>query len=394
VTASRRPSTGIVADVRGALALRTWALAALAGRADAACPDASSAAWSLFLEGERCGLPLVRLLESGRGLTGISRERIGQLRMRAEAERARIKSAQRHLRALAVIGHRHGWPVVVFKAAAAALDPIRAVDMEDVDVLVHPDHVHAVAAELKRAGYSDAGGGASARHISGMSDGDLLKIDVHFTLDFDGGRLDRSVWNGTRPCSEHAGLWTLAPADHVQLMLSHVVVEHPNRRSNIRELLLLASQLADSPETLCDVEQRIASHPERDALVAVLREAGALHRGEPVSHASHRDAAATYAVRHLLHRYELPTVLMQWSYRTSFAILLGSAARRGFWQRLLVRQGRSQHKWLARLEDRYPLPGMAVRLAGRLAGALASLVVALPVSVLAILARRHAMSEH
>ncbi len=378
---------GVTADVQGAVALRAWALTVLGRHGDTECPEVSPAAWDLFLEGERCALPLLRVLEGGSGLSAVPGRHRDRFRKRVEGELARVESARRHLEVLAAIGHGGGWPVVVFKGAATALDLAEAVDMEDVDVLVCPNHVPALVGELTRVGYVDAGRGASARHIAALGNGDLLKIDLHFTLDIAGGGLDPRVWSGIRPCRDREGLWTLAPPDHVWLMLTHVVVEHPNRRSNIRELLLLQSQLGGDTGVWRAVERRIVSHPHRAALAAVLREVDALNRGDPPTRASHGHAAATYTVRRLLGRWTLPTTLMQWCYQMSFALLLGGAARRGIWQRLFVRGGRSQHQRLASFEDHYPVAGVVLRLAGRFTAVLASLVVALPVSALTVVIR-------
>jgi hypothetical protein len=386
VTARGSQRSGIIADVVGAVRLRDWALARLAGR-DARCPDVSTAAWDLFLEGERCALPLQRCLARGDS-AAVPPGRVDAFLRRVEVERARVEAACRHLLTFAAIANRRQWPIVVLKGAAAALTPDSAVDMEDVDVLLHPDHVHAFREALADAAYRDAGTGASARHLSGLTNGDLLKIDVHFALDAEGAALDAHLWDRLRPVPGAEGLWTLAPADRVWLTLIHVTVEHPNRRSSARELLLLASELANVEEGGRALARRVAEHPDGVVLQRVLDEARALNRGAPGSGVLRADAAATYTVRRMLRGARLPQVLLQWSYQTAFAVLLGRAARRGIWQRLLTRKGRSQMRWLAAFEDRHAAIGATLRLGGRAASALASLIVALPVSLVSVLARR------
>jgi hypothetical protein len=307
---------------------------------------------------------------------------------RVEVERARVAAACRHLLTFAAIANRHRWPIVVLKGAAAALNPDTAVDMEDVDVLLHPDHVHAFGEALADAAYRDAGTGASARHLSGLTNGDLLTIDVHFALDADGTAPDAHLWDRLRPVPGVAGLWTLAPDERVWLTLLHVAVEHPNRRSNARELLLLASELTNAEVEGRALARRVAEHPDRVVLERVLEEARALKRGAPGCTGLRADAAATYTVHRMLRGARLPRVLLQWSYWTAFAMLLGRAARRGIWQRMQTRKGRSQMRWLAAFEDRHAAIGATLRLAGRAAAVLGSLVVALPVSLVSVPVRR------
>ncbi len=387
MTARGSPHSGIVADVVGAVRLRDWALARLAGR-NARCPDVSTAAWDLFLEGERCALPLQRRLEREDAAAGVPPGHVDVFLRRVEVERARVAAACRHLLTFAAIANRQRWPIVVLKGGAVALTPDRAVDMEDVDVLLHPDHVHAFGEALADAAYRDAGTGASARHHSGLTNGDLLTIDVHFALDAEGAAPDAHLWDRLRPVPGVEGLWTLAPDDRVWLTLIHVAVEHPNRRSSVRELLLLASELANAEVGGRALARRVAEHPDRVVLQRVLDEARALNGGAPGSAALRTDAAATYTVRRMLRGARLPQVLLRWSYQTAFAMLLGRAARRGIWQRLLTRKGRSQMRWLASLEDRHAAIGATLRLGGRGVAALASLVVALPVSLVSVPVRR------
>jgi hypothetical protein len=386
MTAHGSRRSGAIADVVGAVRLRDWALARLGGR-DARCPDVSSAAWDLFLEGERCALPLQRCLEYGDAVQ-VPPGHVDVYLRRVDVERARVEAACRHLLTFAAIATRHRWPVVVLKGAAVSLTPDSAVDMEDVDVLLHPDHVDAFREALADAAYQDAGKGASARHISGLTNGDLLNIEVHFALDAEGTALDANLWDRIRRIPGVEGLWTLAPIDRVWLTLIHIAVEHPNRRSNVRELLLLGSELANAETGDRALERRVAEHPDQIVLQRVLDEARALSTGVSGSAALREDAAATYAVRRMLRGAHLPQVLLRWSYQTAFAMLLGRAARRGMRQRLLTRKGRSQTRWLAALEDRHATVGATLRLGGRLASALASLIVALPVSLVSVVARR------
>jgi hypothetical protein len=318
-------------------------------------------------------------------------ERRDVLNRRADYERTRVEAAQRHLRILATIGRLHGWPIVVLKGASAALNEEYAVDMEDVDVLVHPDGLEALQRELRRVGYRRAGTGGSARHVEAVANDDLLAIEVHFTLDLGGTRLDRRVWDGIRPMPNVEGLWILDPADHLWLMLEHIVEEHPNRRSNVRELLLLASLLGAVPAVASDIERRIDTHPSRPEFDAVLGAACALHRGRSGSSVLDREAVATLAVRRLLRRHRLPQLLVNWSYQIAFAALLGKAARGGFWRRLIARRGRSRYRWLGMVEHVHPALGMTVRLLGRGVGVLASMPIALPVAALAIMVRRQAL---
>lgn len=372
--------SGVEEDVRGALRLRRWAVDALGGTVRPS-PDASIGAWGLFLEGERCSLPLHRAITRfGELDVVVPINRREQFDARLTLERARVEAARRHLEQIAAIAREHAFKVVVLKAGAAAHTPHASVDMEDLDVLVPPESLAVFVRALDGAGYRPVSTGASARHLASRTNGDLLKIDVHYSLDMIAGRtLGPEVW-GRCERNPASGLWVLGPRDHLDLMIRHVVLEHPNRRSNLRELCLLVSMCGGALEERLRVPNASLAGQARADALDLLRAAVVVAEGSTANRLIEPTAGRVYAVRRLLAARSVPPRLEHWLYTAVFALVLGETGRRSMLERLLAR-GRSQHAWLARIQDRFGIVGSAAGYTMRFGLAALSLVAAVPAAL-------------
>ena len=142
-------SGGSARAAAGALALRGWALAVLAGRAGAP-PGVTADAWSLFLACERCALPLSAALSR----SGVSVEGAGAEALRAQATREtqRVLLARGQLRKIGALLEARGWTAALLKGGAAVAGP-EPVDLADLDLLVPSAISEAVAAALDQAGH-------------------------------------------------------------------------------------------------------------------------------------------------------------------------------------------------------------------------------------------------
>ncbi|HYR11858.1 MAG TPA: nucleotidyltransferase family protein, partial [Longimicrobium sp.] len=274
---------------RAALSLRPWALGVLAaggpgegdGAAGAPPPDAPDEAWTVFLRVERCALPLrARVLARG---TELPPAAAAALARRAEVELRRALSARAQLVTLSRILSPRGASALVLKGGVTVLgaDPL---DVLDVDVLVRPDQAREVAAALEQVGGhrphgADAAPGTPGTfHLSGRAAPDAIQVEVHYALPY-AGEVD--PWAGAVPAGL-PGILRLAPAAHLWHVLVHGVVHHPERRSTLREMLLLAAAVAAcGADDLAGVEARAAAHPDAPLLLHALQAARALSLGRP-----------------------------------------------------------------------------------------------------------------
>ncbi|HEX6040103.1 nucleotidyltransferase family protein [Longimicrobium sp.] len=264
--------------------MRDWALAVFAGGADPA-PAAPREAWRVFLAVERCALPLRARVLARRAR--LSSDAAAVLEARANAELVRALSARARLITLGRMVSRLGTGAVALKGGAAALgtDPL---DVQDVDVLVRPEHAEAVAAGLeagagaRRLGAEAAPGTAGTFHLAPRGADDAVPVEVHYALPFVG---DADPWAEAVPAGP-PGILRLAPALHLWHVLVHGAVHHPERRGSLRELLMTAGAVAacDAGE-LAEVRARAAAHPDAPPLLRTLDVAESLARGVPAADA-------------------------------------------------------------------------------------------------------------
>ena len=319
-----------VRDVADALLLRRWALKFLAGREATPPAGCSETGYNLFLEAERCAVPLLRHVGS-LSSTAFPEDVSIRLTRRAGVEQERIESARDQLATIREIAREHGGRVALLKGTAAATGGDTAVDLVDIDLLVEPDQARAFAAALDRRGYRPIEG-STPRHLAERSNGGAVSIEIHTTLSEDGTPTPEAVWNGLRPLDDLPPLCRLGAADHLWHMLTHIAIDHPNRQAHLRELLLVAGAVDEcAPEEMADVERRIAGHAQRETLGRTLVASRDLFAGVDSQTAV---AAKVYAVRRVLRSVRLPRILGPYVYDWAFALFFGKAARRRLWNRI------------------------------------------------------------
>jgi hypothetical protein len=269
------------------LALRGWALAALAGVPAAPPPAASPGSWEAFLLIERCALPLrlrgaASVVGSGAEASIVDRHGL--------RETQRVLSAGEQLAAIARLSRERGWKPVALKSARLAIGPPR-FDLYDMDLLLEGADGDALVATLRERGYREVGATASTVTLAPSRAG--VPVDLHRALEpppDPSGFRDRAA-----PLEELAGVWRLAPADHLAHHLAHMTIRHPERRGRIRDLLILADGLSElSPGEREELPRRVARPAERTAVAATIAAAERIAAGTWRRDPFADDAAALY----------------------------------------------------------------------------------------------------
>jgi len=304
----------------------------LAARPDALNPEwqrrvasYSSGAWKLFLEAERCALPLQRRLRTD---GAIADGPAPLLEGSATAELQRVLAARAQLREIGELASAHGIQAIVLKGSLSALTGPEPLDLADVDVLLPADGAEPLARDLDRRGYRAVALPGPA-HLAPLARPHGVPVELHFTIQ-DLGDL-AALRQRARPLDQWPGLSRLSAADHLWHVLVHTVVSHPYRRGCLRDVLLTAEALRDSsPSDLTDVQSRIAQHAHAAPLAAMLGLAESLVRGEATVDQFTSHAAAHYLLRHRFAWLARWRALMPMTL-TVFALLGGPPDRRGEW---------------------------------------------------------------
>lgn len=333
---------------REALALRGWALRVLAGEEAGAPPAADAEGWRLFLRAERCAAPL-------RARVGAGHPRVEE---GFELEVQRVLSARamlRHLdRALATLGTRG----IALKGAAPLLLEGEAVDLLDLDLLVDEATVRPLAAALEEAGFdvgrdadqalpADAPGGWE--RAARVADGSV-PVELHVTVPFLPDGVD------VRARVRHTSLANVdlpaAPA-HLWHVLVHGAAHHPERRGQLRDVLLLRGALDACTAAEADaVRARLERDPRAGVLRRVLRFAASLD-GDDLF-------AAEAMLRYTLLGAHLPGMgdrRAGWLSAAAFALLAGDGEYRRLWF------GGGRGAWGAGARSAVPGLDLPVRLA-------------------------------
>lgn len=304
-----------------ALRVRGWALGVLAGAGDAAPPAASAEGWRAFLAAEGCALPLRARLAAP--LPAPAGE---VLDAAAAAELRRVLSARGQLRLLGRMAERRGWRLVVLKGGAHAHDDRAAVDLVDVDVLGRAGELDELAAMLREQGYRQVSPPSSHGAGDWAAPGGI-QVELHHAVP--GVEPFHPVWDRIVPAG---ALWRLHPADHLWHLLVHAVVQHPDRRGRLRDLLLMAAALegcdAASRE---EVARRIAADPYAEALRASLEIAGSLAEGTAPPADPFPTVAATRYLVMGWKRGRLPPVVATFAGVAVFARFGGHGGETGTW---------------------------------------------------------------
>ena len=189
-----------------------------------------------------------------------------------------------------------------------------------------------------------------------------------------------------------SGIYRLGCGDHLWHLLEHTVIDHPERRGLIRELLLIGYAITEcSDDDLVAVNKRIETHSLCAAFRAAYEAGDDLRKGRCDRDLLESVAATFYAVRVVLLSVNLPRALEAYVYKWSFAWLLGRAARDSLREEIWsVSLDPSVQQPVAWLERWAPPAARPLRLSLRLARALIAAAIALPVAVVARRITRHA----
>ncbi len=315
-------------QVVGALNLRRWALAVLAGRRADPVFGGDDTSFRLFFEAERCAVQLTRRFhDEDVGIT-VPGEIQSRVAAQTERETARIRSARTQLAVVAQIVLQHGWRVAVLKGAVVAMSDQSAVDLVDIDLLAAPEDAARLAEQLSLQEYRPVGH-SSPRHLTGSAKDDGIPIEIHTTLARDGASLPSAFWDRVVPLETVPGLYRLRPKDHLWHLLEHVAIDHPERRGFVRELMLISSAIAECTENdVAMVRRLIEKHALRTRLRELFSTARAFGEGRSTGDRLQRVAAAFYAVRLLLLDASLRESLQGYVYQWAFAVQSGQHERR------------------------------------------------------------------
>ena len=293
------------ARVRGALALRRWALPALCGAAGAP-PAVSPGAWDTFLRGERCAVPLLALGDAALG------DGATHVRRRATIETQRVLSAAAQLHQIGARAGREGWAVVALKGGVPLAEGRAGVDLMDVDVLAAEPQARALGRALDAEGY-DAYGRASAHRLRERTRPDAVQVEIHTGIPGIGaaeGVVARSL------PSRAAGVRVPHPADHLWHLLLHTTAQHTGRRGSLRELVLLSDALSRcGADDLAEVDARAAGRPDAGAIRAQLELARRLRERRPPE----TDPFATVAAALYLMVEHLPGLRLPHAFKSALA---------------------------------------------------------------------------
>lgn len=370
------PGRGLTTRCRDALVLRDRALALLVDDRPGVASDRGSepkpaatalseASWRLFLRSERCARPLSRAWSpppriASRGAQG------DEMRVRRSVETQRVLAGRARLADLDRIAARLGVRIVVLKGGVLLPGP-GALDLGDLDLLTRPERAEEVAAALDRGGYR-AEEGAGLWHLAKRSAGGGVPVEVHFTLSTAGESAPEPLIRRSVRMEGTERLWRLEPREHLWHVLHHGVVEHPDRRGRLRDLLLTARAWAEcSREERRAVRERSRRHPQSGALLGQLAMAESLAAGRTPEDRFREGAAGHYLLWSLLHPLGLPDTISAALFNAVVARLGSRADRKVEWRRQLrLPRGPSGYRGVGPLERLAPGLGRSWRVGLRL----------------------------
>jgi len=281
------------------------------------------------------------------------------LETRATAELQRVLSIQGQLREIQQLATVHHLQPIVLKGGVAALGGTEPVSIDDLDVLVAGEQAGLLGRLLDERGYRPLSAESPA-HLPARLAPNAVPVEVHFKIP----DLDQTseLQAGARPFPGFPGLWRLGPADHLWHVLVHSVVTHPYRRGCLRDVVLASAAAGEcSPADLESVAYRIAGHPQRNPLGAMLELAEAVGRGNAVPDRFRADAAANYLLRSRFSWLGRSRALVP-SGNSVFVMLGGRSDRRAEWAQVLSSpKAPSPFRLLAALERRWPRLGRSSR---------------------------------
>jgi len=277
-------SPAVHAAVEQGLRLRAWTLCVFAGAAGAAPPpEADAAAWERLLRTERCALPLRSRVAAAAIPLPAAALRV--LEREAGLETKRFLSVCAQLRVVSRLLRARHLSAVALKGGVGAALGDAPVDVADLDLLLPtPEAALEVARALEsEAGYYAVGqdpplDSMAAHHLAARITDSALLVELHFAIPRLGDRA--ALWTGTKPTSV-AAVQQLSPEVHAWHLLVHSVLQHPDRRGQVRELILLRRAIdACSPAQRGEVRRRMAQSSAARVLADVWDMAEGLDSGQ------------------------------------------------------------------------------------------------------------------
>jgi hypothetical protein len=236
-------------------------------------PGVAEDAWQLFLDVERCAAAL-------RAAPGSGGLRSAVLDQAATADMQRSLAARAQLVSLASLAKQVGWTVVVLKGSVAVADG-RPNHLQDVDILVQPVRAGEVAREIATRLGLRPEGREKSRHLPILGGDAALPVEVHRSIDTRDTRLTERAWSRIIPLAGVPGLFRLSPVDHCLHLLTHVAIDHPDRRGRLRDALVLRDALKECSERDSQAIEREARQSRyATALLDELRFARGLAEGK------------------------------------------------------------------------------------------------------------------
>lgn len=306
------------------MALRAWLLGVLASEpggagALASPPAAGAATWELFVEAEGCAIPVSRLLAAVPH--SVDDECVAAVEAGATSALKRVLAARAQLRGLGELARRHATEVIALKGAIPVAGG-RDIDLEDIDLLVRPEAAEGFAGVLDSNGYHATRGG-SPRHLGTRFLPGGVGVDLHLSLDRDarGAGVPEDLWAGAISLEGAAGLLRPSPSEHAWYVLTHIAVDHPDRRGRVRDLLVIAHALGGCSEPEIDgLRARMAGHEHGEAMGSLLAMGLALNGRSEMVDAFRHSTAAGYHLLRLMDRLPLPEPMVSktWSWAHAF----------------------------------------------------------------------------
>lgn len=348
------------ADPRETLRLRDWTLAVLSTGTNEPAPEATEASWRLFLGIERCALSLSRAVSQGAGVLpeGAGRE---VLMAAAAEELKRSLAAAAEISRLDRIALETGWTIVILKAGRLVADGV-PLFLHDVDVLLPCGLDLALARRLDLLGYERLTPDFQGRkHLGQRRLPSSIPLEIHSAVL---GIREASVLIGAAvACEGTRSLRRLSDQHHLEHILIHAVVQHPDRQGRIRDATVLAGSLERLPH-----QERMA------ALAAAKARAGAAVDAwmALVDSLRQRNAPVDLFREAALYRYTLSHLaggapLIRHAVRQAARIgPPGKRTRAGLQDALaLTTLGAPSRRLIVAVLRRIPIAGAALRAVGR-----------------------------
>ncbi|MGI8497827.1 MAG: nucleotidyltransferase family protein [Gemmatimonadaceae bacterium] len=344
---------------RQALQIRAWTLHVLAGQP--APPRLADGvrrwhplAWRCLLDVERCALPLQARLDTSGMVSQLPRSVAELLRARALTEMQRVRLARKQLGELGAAATKSGITLVVLEGGVAALDAALPLDLDELDVLVPGVVAREMSAAVESLGYK-AARESDAHRLPRRTRAGSLALEIHLTTHSSGEALDSAYWSRIRPIPDAPGLSQLGGADQLIHVVERSVVDDPQRRGCLRDLLLVGqAALRCSQSDLEQVRRWVQGHPSSSALRAVIALARSLQQGRVSADGLAQVAASNYLMHGLADSATFPQELRVSMGDCVSALIGGRDGHRRLWEATWSRKPPPRRRSYSTLERTAP----------------------------------------